>query len=205
MEKLSVQEVIVVEGKYDVNALKQVIDGIVVTTDGFGVFHNQEKLQLIRRMADTRGVIILTDSDGAGFVIRNYLKGALPKERVKHAYIPDIYGKERRKRTGSKERKLGVEGMSPYVLKQVLERAGAIINGESTDERKVTKADLYVLGLSGTPNSAVNRKLLLSALELPERLSSNALLDVINALFSFETFCEKWESILEQNQHHSTE
>lgn len=205
MDKISVQEVIVVEGKYDVNNVKQVIDGIVITTDGFGVFHNQEKLQLIRRMADIRGVIILTDSDGAGFVIRNYLKGALPKERIKHAYIPDIYGKEKRKRVGSKEGKLGVEGMTPEVLKQILERAGANIDDASVDERKITKADLYLLGLSGTRDSASNRKLLLSGLNLPERLSSNALLDVINALFSYETFCEKWENILKENQHHSNE
>ena len=205
MDKITVQEVIVVEGKYDLNAIKQIVDGIVLTTDGFGVFHNQEKLQLIRRMADSRGVIVLTDSDGSGFVIRNYLKGCLPKERVKHAYIPDIYGKEKRKKVSSKEGKLGVEGMSPAVLKASLERAGATVNGVCSDTRKVTKADLYLLGLSGTKNSASNRKLLLSGLELPERLSSNALLDVVNALFGYDEFYEKWMEIQMENQHHRCE
>ena len=118
MDKIKVQEIIVVEGKYDLNTLKQIIDGIIVTTDGFGIFRNSEKMNLIRRMADKRGVVVLTDSDGAGFVIRNHLKSALPKDQVKHAYIPDIYGKEARKRTRSKEGKLGVEGVSPDILKK---------------------------------------------------------------------------------------
>ena len=196
MEKIKIHEVVVVEGKYDLNALKQIIDGIVITTDGFGVFHNQEKLQLIDRMAQSRGVIILTDSDAAGFMIRNYLKGRLPKEKVKHAYIPDIYGKEKRKRTNSKEGKLGVEGMRPDVLRMALERAGIKVMEASGQEcGEITKTDLYLLKLSGTAHSAENRKKLISALELPERLSSNALLDVLNALFSREEFLEKWEEI----------
>lgn len=196
MEKISVQEVIVVEGKYDLNALKQIVDGIVITTDGFGVFHNQEKLELIRRMAETRGVILLTDSDGAGFVIRNYLKGCLPKERVKQAYIPDLYGKERRKRTGSKEGKLGVEGMKPEVLKNALMKSGATINGTAVQgKNQLTKADLYAMGLSGTANSSENRRKLMERLELPERLSPNALLDVLNALYEKNQVLSLWESI----------
>ena len=196
MDKLKVREVIVVEGKYDLNKLKQMIDGIVVTTDGFGIFHNREKMELIRRMAENRGVIVLTDSDGAGFVIRNHLKSCLPKDMVKHAYIPDIYGKESRKKAHSKEGKLGVEGMSPEVIKKALISAGAQIDGESSlAAGTLTKADLYAVGLSGTPNSGENRKKLISALALPEKLSPNALLDVLNAMYDKQSFLELWDKI----------
>ncbi len=196
MEKFKVQELIVVEGKYDLNKLKQMVDGIIVTTDGFGIFHNQEKMDLIRRMAEKRGVVILTDSDGAGFVIRNHLKSCLPKEQVKHAYIPDVYGKESRKRTRSKEGKLGVEGMTSDVLKKALIMAGVTIDGEaSLSGGTLTKADLYAVGLSGTPDSAQNRKKLISALELPEKLSPNALLDVLNAMFEKQQLLDMWEQI----------
>lgn len=199
MEKLKIREVIVVEGKYDLNAIKQIIDGVVITTDGFGVFHNQEKLQLIRRMAETRGVVILTDSDGAGFVIRNYLKGSLPKDKVKHAYIPDVYGKEKRKRVGSKEGKIGVEGMNASVLKDVLIRAGVDMEGMDREQRSLlSKADLYAMGLSGTPNSHANRQKLMKVLQLPEKLSSNALLDVLNVLFTRDEILDKWSEIQEQ-------
>lgn len=199
MEKLSIDEVVVVEGKYDLNALKQIIDGVVITTDGFGVFHNEEKLQLIRRMAESRGVVILTDSDGAGFVIRNYLKGCLPKDKVKHAYIPDVYGKEKRKRVGSKEGKLGVEGMSVSVLKNALIKAGIRVDEKAYNQKElISKADLFAMGLSGTVNSADNRKKLICALGLPERLSPNALLDVLNVLFSPDEFIEKWNEIKDE-------
>jgi len=183
MEKVRVREVIVVEGKYDLNTLKQVLDATVVTTDGFGIFHQKDKLELIARMAERRGVIVLTDSDGAGFVIRNYLKGCLDPKLVKHAYIPDVPGKERRKTGASKEGKLGVEGMSPEVLLEALRRAGATLDDVSRDaDGKLTKADLYALGLSGKPDSAGKRAELLKRLDLPERLSPNAMLDVLNAL-----------------------
>ena len=199
MEKLKVHEVIVVEGKYDLNTIKQIVDGTIITTDGFGVFHNQEKLALIRRMAEIRGVIILTDSDGAGFLIRNYLKGSLPKDKVKHAYIPDVYGKEKRKKISSKEGKLGVEGMDREIIEQALRKAGATIYGvedvQSRNENRISKADLYFLGLSGTPYSVECRRKLMKALELPEKLSPNALLDVLNALFSKEELLEKWNEI----------
>lgn len=196
MEKMKVQEVIVVEGKYDLNKLKQMIDGIIVTTDGFGIFHNREKLNLIRRMAENRGVVILTDSDGAGFVIRNHLKSCLPKEQLKHAYIPDVAGKESRKKKASKEGKLGVEGMRPEVIKKALMSAGATIDGQATlGGGNLTKADLYAAGLSGTPNSADNRKKLISSLNLPEKLSPNALLDVLNAMYEKQEFLALWEEI----------
>lgn len=185
MEKIKVEEVIVVEGKYDVNTLKQVFDAVILTTDGFGIFNDKEKLGLIRRMAEVRGVIILTDSDGAGFVIRNHLKSCLPPEKVKHAYIPDIEGKERRKQTRSKEGKLGAEGMRPEILVEALRRAGATMDGTKRDTAgMITKADLFTLGLSGQPNSATARRELLKRLDLPEHLSPNALLDVLNALMT---------------------
>ena len=198
MEKIKVREVIIVEGKYDLNTLKQVVEGTILTTDGFGIFHNSEKLALIRRMAEIRGVILLTDSDGAGFVIRNHLKGVLPKEQIKQAYIPDVMGKERRKRTSSKEGKLGVEGMRPDVLIQALKSAGATMDGNCEEKHgEITKADLYSLGLSGTQGSASNRKKLLKALELPERLSANALLDVLNVLVDREELFRLWNEISE--------
>ena len=196
MDKIKVQEVIVVEGKYDLNKLKQMVDGIVVTTEGFGIFHNNEKMELIRRMGEKRGVVILTDSDGAGFVIRNHLKSCLPKHLLKHAYIPDIQGKESRKRTHSKEGKLGVEGMTPAVIMEALKKAGATINGETAAVNgTLTKADLFAMGLSGTHNSVENRKKLISALNLPEKLSPNALLDVLNAMYERSEFIELWTQI----------
>ena len=196
MEKINVQEVIVVEGKYDLNKLKQMIDGIIVTTDGFGIFHNNEKMELIRRMGEKRGVVVLTDSDGAGFVIRNHLKSCLPKHLVKHAYIPDVQGKESRKRTHSKEGKLGVEGMTPSVILDALKKAGATIDGKSAMmSGTLTKADLFSMGLSGTYNSTENRKILISALNLPEKLSPNALLDVLNAMYGRDEFIEIWSQI----------
>lgn len=201
MEKMKVREVIVVEGKYDLNTLKQMIDGVIVTTDGFGIFHNSEKMELIRRMAEKRGVVVLTDSDGAGFVIRNHLKSCLPKEQVKHAYIPDIHGKEKRKRVHSKEGKLGVEGMSRDVIRRALTAAGATIDNESTvGGCTLTKADLYAVGLSGTSNSAENRMMLIRALELPERLSPNALLDVLNAMYGKQQFLDLWMQIQNKQQ-----
>lgn len=183
-----IREVIVVEGRYDKNTLKQVVDATVVETGGFGVFNNKERLALLRRLAAERGLIIFTDSDGAGFVIRNFLKGAIPKNQIKHAYIPDIYGKERRKATPGKEGKLGVEGMEPEVLLEALRRAGATFEGEtvSRERRPITKAGLYELGLTGTPDSSDRRAALLKKLGLPERMTTNAMLEALNILFDWE-------------------
>ncbi len=184
MDKLKVREVIVVEGKYDKNTLAQVVDGLIVTTDGFGVFKDPQRADLLRRLAEERGVVVLTDSDGGGLVIRNHLKGILPTDRVKMAYIPDIPGKERRKRVPGKEGKLGVEGMGPEVLRQVLLRAGATCEDvdEPVKEKHFTKADLFALGLSGTPDAATRRRALQRKLDLPENLSANALVEVLDAL-----------------------
>ena len=181
-----IREVIVVEGRYDKNTLSQVVDATVIPLGGFAVFNDKEKVAFLRRLAAERGLIVLTDSDGAGFVIRNHLKGVLPQDQVKHAYIPDIYGKEKRKRKGGKEGKLGVEGMKPEILLDALRRAGATIDEKSTVKGKsITKADLYDLGLIG-PDSVEKRKALCKRLELPEHLSANALVDVLNLLMSRE-------------------
>ncbi len=188
-----VREVVVVEGRYDKNALKQAVEATVVETGGFGVFNDKERLALLRRLAEERGLILLTDSDGAGFVIRNFLKGAIPKERLKQAYIPDVYGKERRKSAPGKEGKLGVEGMPPEVLVQALERAGATFEdgGGAAAGTAITKGDLYELGFSGGPDSGVRRAALLKKLGLPERMTANALLEALNILYSREEFLEK--------------
>ncbi len=187
-----VREVIVVEGRYDKNALKQVVDATVMETKGFGVFNDRERLALLRRLAEERGLILLTDSDGAGFVIRNFLKGAIPKNRLKQAYIPDIYGKERRKAAPGKEGKLGVEGMRPEVLLQALEQAGATFeDGVAVRTgREITKADLYALGLTGAPDSGAKRAALLKKLGLPERMTANAMLEALNLLYTREELLE---------------
>ena len=192
MSKPRIEEVIVVEGRYDRNMLLQVVNATVVETGGFSVFNDREKLAFLRKLAQKRGLIVLTDSDGAGFVIRNYLKGAIPTEQVKQAYIPDIPGKERRKRKAGKEGKLGVEGMTPEILLQALRRGGATFVGEAAPSAAVpiTKADLLDRGLIG-PGSTQKRQQLLKNLELPEHLSPNALLETLNLLMSREEFYEQ--------------
>ena len=190
---LRIREAIVVEGRYDKNTLSQLVDTVIVETGGFGIFKDRERLALLRRLAEKRGLIVLTDPDGAGFVIRNRLRGSIPAEWVKHAYVPDIYGKERRKRQGGKEGKLGVEGMRPQVLEAALRRAGATFLDEEAGEpprRPITKAELFALGLSGGPGAAERRRALLRSLELPERLSPNAMLGVLGALYTYEELAE---------------
>ena len=187
--KPRIREVIIVEGRYDKNTLCQVVDAVILTTDGFGVFRDKEKLAYFRRLAEKRGVILLTDPDGAGFVIRNYLKGALPPTQVKQAYVPDVMGKERRKRKGGKEGKLGVEGMSPNVLLEALRRCGATFEGEENARQSagLTRADLMDKGLIG-PGSAQRRAEILQTLQLPEHLTTAGLLDALNLLLSWEEF-----------------
>ncbi len=186
---LKIREVILVEGRYDKNTLSQVVDAVILETGGFRVFHDRQKQKLLRTLAETRGLIVMTDSDGAGFVIRNFIKGCVPPELVKHAYIPDVFGRERRKAAPSKEGKLGVEGMQPEILLEALRRAGATVEGEeSAASGTISKADLYKKGLSGREDSAAHRKALMTRLDLPEHLSATALLDVLNALMSREAF-----------------
>ncbi len=184
-----IREVILVEGRYDKNTLSQVVDAVILESSGFGIFNDRQKQKLLQRLAESRGLIVLTDPDGAGFVIRNYIKGIVEPGLVKHAYVPDIFGKERRKTAPSREGKLGVEGMRPETILEALRRAGATIDGESgTPEMSITKADLYACGLSGKSGSAEKRLRLIRALDLPEHLSANALLEVLNALMSREEF-----------------
>ena len=184
--KPRLKEALVVEGRYDKNTLLQVVDAVVLETKGFGVFKDAETRKLLRFYGETRGLIVLTDPDGAGFLIRSHLKGVLPKEQVKHAYIPDIYGKEKRKAAPSKEGKLGVEGMKPEVLLEALRRAGATFEDGETVEADalppLTKADLFALGLTGCEGSAEKRRALARSLGFPERLTADGLLDALNTL-----------------------
>ena len=186
-----IKEVIVVEGRYDKNALSQVVDAVILETGGFGIFNDKQKQKLLRTMAEKRGLIVLTDPDGAGFMIRNFIKSCIDPSLVKQAYVPDIPGKERRKAAPSKEGKLGVEGMRPQILLAALERAGASFDDREPtahQDTSITKADLYAKGLSGKSGSSQARKELLQRLELPERLTADGLLDVLNAVMSREEF-----------------
>lgn len=185
---IRIREAVVVEGKYDKIKLSSLLDGTIVTTDGFGIFRDREKMAYLRRLAENQGLVVLTDSDGAGFVIRGKISSCIPASQLKHAYIPDIPGKERRKAAPSKEGMLGVEGMELQTLRQVLRRAGAtLLEEKSLPENahgKLTKADLYEMGLSGREDSAQRRKALQKELDLPERLSAGGLLQALNALYS---------------------
>lgn len=187
-----VKEVIVVEGRYDKNALSQVVDAVIIETSGFGIFNNAQKQKLLRTMAGARGLIVLTDSDGAGFVIRNFIRSCVDPKLLKHAYIPDVYGKERRKASPSKEGKLGVEGMRPQVLLDALIRAGATIDGEESAPpmARITKADMYSKGLTGREGSAARRAELIRRLDLPKHMTADALLDVLNAVMTRDEFME---------------
>ena len=188
---IRVKEAILVEGRYDKIKLASLVDGVILEAGGFSLFRDREKLAYLKRLAKERGLILLTDSDGAGFVIRGKLASHIPPEHLKHAYIPDVYGKERRKAKPSKEGKLGVDLAT---LRAALERAGATIleggnaPGPADQGEPVTKSDLFQLGLSGKADSAQRRKELQRALGLPERLSANGLVQAINALYSREEF-----------------
>ena len=182
-----IKEAIVVEGRYDKNTLCQIVDAPILETAGFGIFKDKQQMALLRRAAETRGLIVFTDSDGAGFVIRNHIKSAIPAKYLKHAYIPDIPGKEKRKSTPGKEGKLGVEGMTKEVILEALRKAGATIEGENAAEsRGITKQDLMALGLSGGPDAGAKRLALLKKLNLPEHMSANAMLQALNLLYSPE-------------------
>lgn len=186
---VKIREAIVVEGRYDKNTLAQIVDAPILETAGFGIFKNKEQMELLRRVAKERGLIVFTDSDGAGFVIRNRIKSAIPASQLKHAYIPDIYGKEKRKSAPGKEGKLGVEGMRPEVILEALRRAGATFEEEpvqSVPPREITKQDLMDLGLSGSPDAGERRKKLLKACRFPEHMSANAMLQALNLLYTLE-------------------
>ncbi len=184
---VKIKEAIVVEGRYDKNTLSQILDATILETSGFGIFKDKQQLSLLRRVAEKRGLIVFTDSDGAGFVIRNHIKSAIPAKYLKHAYIPDIMGKERRKAKAGKEGKLGVEGMKPDIILEALRRAGATIDGEETSEtRSITKQDMMELGLSGGADASSKRLALLKKISLSEHMSANAMLQALNLLYTLE-------------------
>ena len=193
---VKIREAIVVEGRYDKNTLSQILDATILETSGFGIFKDKQQMDLLRRRAEKRGLIIFTDSDGAGFVIRNHIKSAIPAKYLKHAYTPDIFGKERRKTAPGKEGKLGVEGMGREVILEALRRAGATIEGESdTRPHEITKQHMMALGLSGGENSAAKRAALLKKLDLPQHMSANAMLQALNLLYSLEDLVDIIETL----------
>ena len=193
---VKIKEAILVEGRYDKNTLSQIVDAPILETSGFGIFKDKQQMNLLRRVAETRGLIVFTDSDGAGFVIRNHIKSAIPGKYLKHAYTPDILGKERRKAAPGKEGKLGVEGMSREIILEALRKAGATIEGEESAElHQITKQDLMALGLSGGPDASAKRLALLKKLNLPERMSPNAMLQALNLLYSLEELTEMAETL----------
>lgn len=179
---------VIVEGKYDIIKLSNMIDGLIIKTDGFGIFKDKEKQRLIRRLSEEKGIIVLTDSDSAGFLIRNFLTSSIPKDKITHVYIPDIFGKEKRKTEAGKEGKLGVEGMTEETLFEAFRKAGVV--GEITEEKRrlITNIDLYEYGLSGRPNSQAKRKEMLKRLALPERLSTSSLVKILNTFVTYEEF-----------------
>lgn len=184
---LKIKEAIVVEGRYDRNTLSQIVDAPILETSGFRIFHDREQMALLRRVAERRGLIVFTDSDGAGFVIRNHIKSVIPGKYLKHAYIPDIPGKEKRKSSPGKEGKLGVEGIAPDILLEALRKAGATVEGEEEIPFSgITKQDLVDLGLSGGVDASAKRRALLKHLNLPEHMSANAMLQALNLLYTAE-------------------
>ena len=188
---VKIKEAILVEGRYDKNALSQIVDAPIFETAGFGIFKDKAKLAMLRKVAETRGLIVFTDSDGAGFVIRNHIKSVIDGRFLKHAYIPDVYGKERRKAAPGKEGKLGVEGMRPEILLEALRQAGATAEGEDMPpSRGITKQGLMELGLSGGKDSSEKRRRLLKKLGLPEHMSANAMLQALDLLYTMEALEE---------------
>ena len=184
---IKIREAIVVEGRYDKNTLSQIVDAPILETSGFGIFKDKKQMDLLRKVAMVRGLIVFTDADGAGFVIRNHIKSAIPAQYLKHAYTPDIMGKERRKAAPGKEGKLGVEGMRPEVIVEALRKAGATVEGEDASVcQQITKQDFVELGLSGGADASAKRLALLKYLDLPEHMSANAMLQALNLLYSLE-------------------
>lgn len=185
---IKLKEAVIVEGKYDKIKLSSLVDGLIITTDGFGIFKDREKRELIKALAKKRGIIILTDSDSAGFLIRSHIKGFVSEGEIKNVFIPDVFGKEKRKSAPSKEGKLGVEGMDRELLENALKKAGIVEEKTNPNAKKVLKSDLFEDGISGGADSKAKRTRLLKELGLPERMSANALLETVNALYSFEEY-----------------
>lgn len=192
---IKIDKVIIVEGRYDKIKLSSMIDGIIIETEGFGIFKDKDKQKLIRKLAETKGIAILTDSDSAGFVIRNFITSIVPKEYITNVYIPDIYGKEKRKDSPSKEGKLGVEGVSAEILKEAFKKAGIGVSQSETNERKIiTLNDFFDDGLTGDTQSKRKRTDLLKKLDLPERMSTKAMLDILNTFITYDEYKKLVES-----------
>lgn len=192
---IKIDKVIIVEGRYDKIKLSSLIDGIIIETEGFGIFKDKDKQKLIRKLAETKGIVILTDSDSAGFVIRNFITSIVPKEYITNVYIPDIYGKEKRKDSPSKEGKLGVEGVSAEILKEAFKKAGIGVSQSETNERKkITLNDFFDDGLTGDTQSKRKRTDLLKKLDLPERMSTKAMLDILNTFITYDEYKKLVES-----------
>ncbi len=187
---IKLKQAVIVEGKYDKIKLSQIIDAPIICTDGFGIFKNKQLQKMIKTLAEKNGILILTDSDSAGFTIRNFIGSTVPQEQIINAYIPDILGKERRKEAPSKEGKLGVEGMPETVIIEALKRAGVLYQTVEEPSRPITKNDLYELGFSGKTDSAQRRKKLLKYYFLPERLTTNSLVKVLNSITTYDSFIE---------------
>lgn len=197
---ISIKEAVIVEGRYDKIKISAVIDAPIIETNGFRVFKDKEKQNLIRKIAQERGILIMTDSDSAGFVIRNFLKGAVSVDKIKNAYIPQLKGKEKRKAEMSKEGFLGVEGVEEKVVIEAVRKSGATILGENEKIRQeITKGDFYVLGLTGRENSAKLREKLLKHLNMPTYLTTNALLTALNCLYSLEELRELVNILCSEN------
>ncbi len=185
---LHLEQAVIVEGKYDKIKLSSVVDAVIITTNGFSVIKDKEKLEIIRFFAKNKGIIILTDSDSAGFKIRNFLKGAISDGKITNVYIPDIFGKEKRKAAPSKEGKIGVEGIDTQILLEAFRKAGVISTEADSEREPVTKLDLFEAGLSGGNNSAEKRSELLKYLGMPELMTTNAMLEIINTMMSRDEF-----------------
>ena len=187
---------VIVEGKYDIIKLSRIVDALIIKTDGFGIFKDKEKQALLRRLAEEKGIIVLTDSDSAGFLIRKFLKSSIPEDKITHVYIPDVYGKEKRKTQAGKEGKIGVEGISEEILLEAFRRAGVdCIESDRQERRLITNIDLYEAGLMGKDNSKEKRIKLMKALALPERLSTSSLIKILNTFVTYEEFTEKLKEI----------
>lgn len=196
---LKIKEAVIVEGKYDKIKLSNLIDTLIIETNGFAVFKDKKKLAFIRKLANERGIIVITDSDHSGFQIRNYISSSLPKDKIKHIYIPDIYGKEKRKKEPSKEGKLGVEGIDDKILLSLFEKAN--IEAQSVEKRDlITSVDMFTLGLSGTPNATQNKKKLLKSLDLPEFLSTSSLISYLNSSMDKKEFYSLYHNLFSNQQ-----
>ncbi len=183
---------VIVEGKYDIIKLSNIIDTLIIKTDGFGIFKDKEKQKLLRRLAGEKGIIVMTDSDSAGFLIRNFISSSVPTDKITHVYIPDLYGKEKRKTEASKEGKLGVEGTPEKIILEALKKAGVTCSETQNSERRlITNLDLYEYGLTGRENSKEKRTLLLKSLALPERMSTSSLIKILNTFVTYDEFIEK--------------